>query len=1826
MATEVGSAYGRLGLNIDELRTNFGQAKAMLLELRELMQPMVANMQLRVPTPQQQQQTSGAVGTGAAGQTAQAAAAAQVANAAGKAASAVAGLTREEERAEEQAIRVAVAQQNWSVALAKLEQAELLHGKSQQFVTNLALLRAQAEKGNNALTDAQAVSNARAAASVFEYGKAQTFLSDILADTTITQERRLALQRELDSITTKSIANTNAAADAERQRLTATIQGSQEALRRNQAAQVGLAPTDPRRIALMREEMQLSASLEKSQQQLAAAHIKGAIDAKSFGQAIALIQREMAASSNDAVRLIELRNQLARVTDLERQAGDKLADTYRKQVIANQGLKTAITQNRQDFSQAPQGPQGDTRRMQLDKELLVLQRQLDTQNKQLADSEIALARASGQHIAALQIINRELITVGVTQTRYNQLMKTGHAILNEHNSILDTKAIRDAKAAAAAGEFAKAENILNTALSKILPTSERRVALSNALAQTQRQATAAANQYSDAVTQQYKQLGLLHVAQQKITAELAQTAKGSQREIDLKNQLIQVNKAIIGAEIAYFRALGANQAQQKQYANSMAALEQAQQRTTVGSKEWLRIQTQINQVMGQSHRQDELLADAKIRAARAARNYSEALRLINQQLGMTIPGTTRYNNLLAQQSQVTNQATGMLNRIKASFAGYAAGFLGAAAAMRAFGAAKDYILGGVSLVATLQEQERGVSAVLNSVNRGNQVLKDAITFGQRYGFTQKEMGEAASQAAILMQTSATSAEETFSVLARLQARAPGKTFNDAVRSIAELQAGQLQSIQRVFNVPARFAQEMRDAIESGIDPIKAVDVVLTRLGQTNAVLDARNQGLSRSFRDLAIESESLKREIGEVAAGPVQELTDAFAENAQRARDVIHGMRNIEEATPRERMQAFVDMFKNYRTSDSQWYGPIIRGFEAIGAAGNAAEKRLNASGKGIELSLEDLRKHAEKTAPYLASIGVAADKPLTDLETRLRANATQINALSNRYAQAQIGAIEFARSLNEINDANGRMVQAEDTFGWVQQINDSFPSAKDRAQEVDAALIALNATIGAAPNSKVANQYIPQLKALANEAIRLKALSPIELEIEIKIKNAQLMRDIGQRIIDEGVALTADLQKIDQDYATSSEAMQNEHMLNRIAAQNQIRDLETTYATDRLANETAFGNQRRDAASRFARETVQLEQTYGRERVRAALDFAKQMAQAEAQFAQQRARAIRDFGIQATRSERDYGQQRAKAIRDFGLQMARSERDFNQQLQRSLRDFNMQSERAQRDFNRQEARTQEEQARQLAEGRKQLQKDDAQALREHLRNLQRMQRDYEIDRLRSTEDFELERAVLLAEGRIAEAQVLASRFAVEQRRNAEDFSRGRSDAGDDFSRGRGDAARQLEEQERETAEANERARLQRLADFELQRQDAAAAFALQLADSKAARQQQIADANAAFALQQQDAAEAHAQQRADAAAAFALQQADAAAAHEQQKQAAIAAFAEQERDAATSHANMLAERISAYKREDAVNTAQHVLERLANKIAHDAELQQLKDANRAREQQEAFDRVEAWKARQAEYGARLKEYDKFVTDQTALFDKAMKEQAAIADLVAQGVNEDMAAMRVEMANSAEFLAKTFAEVDRLTTSAGAKAALAYLEGLTRTLRDNAKTNMEIGLGPYANNMQTKSPIKEGPLKDHHLSAQRVGKMYAEGIRIGLLAGQGEVTTALNVYKHAMDTQVDTYKELLTLSARNAQIPRNASDPHYVAGGVRAEANRTAWPTRPTQINIQLTAPVTMDGKTVGTIVAPFVSEVFSDDLTVAANVTNAVFTPGVSQSAFRKP
>lgn len=239
--------------------------------------------------------------------------------------------------------------------------------------------------------------------------------------------------------------------------------------------------------------------------------------------------------------------------------------------------------------------------------------------------------------------------------------------------------------------------------------------------------------------------------------------------------------------------------------------------------------------------------------------------------GLSQEELTRRQIAATQAQLKLQQATNAQQRAGQARAGAGANVLQLAAAVgvattgvEAVSAIANMAREGNALIVTLTTERKAVGALFGDVARGNKVYAEAIAFGQKYRFTQAEMGEAAQAASLLIRDGNSSVEKTFEVLARLQAKAPDKSFADAVRAVTELQAGQFQSLERIFNIPAAAVQGLSDKIKAGADPIEALDGLLNKMGITVGILQTRTEGATGAQNDYNVAIEGFKLALGDL--------------------------------------------------------------------------------------------------------------------------------------------------------------------------------------------------------------------------------------------------------------------------------------------------------------------------------------------------------------------------------------------------------------------------------------------------------------------------------------------------------------------------------------------------------------------------------------------------------------------------------------------------------------------------------------------------------------------------------------------------------------------------------------------------------------------------------------------------------------------------------------------------------------------------------------------------------------------------------------------------
>lgn len=290
----------------------------------------------------------------------------------------------------------------------------------------------------------------------------------------------------------------------------------------------------------------------------------------------------------------------------------------------------------------------------------------------------------------------------------------------------------------------------------------------------------------------------------------------------------------------------------------------------------------------QAERADQRLADAKIRAAASAKNYGEALRLIEAEMNRAGAGSLRFIQLQSTQQRVFDQSARAADQNRNALKALGGGALQVAAAFglatsvgAAFQQVLDRTVQGFMLSAELDRSERSLGVLLGSQQKANAVFDEANAFGQKYKFTQKEISDAVQGASRIIKESNQPVEMVIGTLSRLQTLNPEETIAGAARALSELKAGQIESIVERFNLSRTAANAMKKEIESGKDPVLVLDAALNKMGVTNDALKVRTEGTTGALNDAKIASENLNLALGRVAESKgAVEIVNWLAEGA----------------------------------------------------------------------------------------------------------------------------------------------------------------------------------------------------------------------------------------------------------------------------------------------------------------------------------------------------------------------------------------------------------------------------------------------------------------------------------------------------------------------------------------------------------------------------------------------------------------------------------------------------------------------------------------------------------------------------------------------------------------------------------------------------------------------------------------------------------------------------------------------------------------------------------------------------------------------------------
>lgn len=297
--------------------------------------------------------------------------------------------------------------------------------------------------------------------------------------------------------------------------------------------------------------------------------------------------------------------------------------------------------------------------------------------------------------------------------------------------------------------------------------------------------------------------------------------------------------------------------------------------------------------------------------AGAIQTLTRALDGMDTSATGTVRGLTQLSNL---QARLADESKGLFSRISSGSASVLefAGALGiATTAMEAATAVAARVRAGFALNAALDQDRRSIGVFLEDVNKGNKVFDEAIAFGQKYGFTQRDMGEAASYAASLIAQSTVSTQKQLEVLARLASLNPAEGIKGATFSLKELASGDITSLAERFNVSRKAARAMKDEVAQGNDVFLVMDKYLNSVGVTTDALSQRMLGAAGATNQYALAQERLTVALGKLAEKPGTAILNYFADIANNAASVLSFGDNLEKAAQKAFENA--DGFVKYR-------------------------------------------------------------------------------------------------------------------------------------------------------------------------------------------------------------------------------------------------------------------------------------------------------------------------------------------------------------------------------------------------------------------------------------------------------------------------------------------------------------------------------------------------------------------------------------------------------------------------------------------------------------------------------------------------------------------------------------------------------------------------------------------------------------------------------------------------------------------------------------------------------------------------------------------------
>lgn len=481
-------------------------------------------------------------------------------------------------------------------------------------------------------------------------------------------------------------------------------------------------------------------------------------------------------------------------------------------------------------------------------------------------------------------------------------------------------------------------------------------------------------------------------------------------------------------------------------------------------------------------RELERLRDSEIRAARAAGEHQRALFLNNNQLRAAIPNTIRYNQLLAQQSQIQKQMLqpSLADQFGASLKSNFLGVIGPAAlATAAIGGITAAITGGIAAggeALAVREQQNSLRAVAGSMGLYAEAVRTAKDQQLLFGGSLRENLDGIQGLTIVSRESGASLKQLIDLTQRLQLKSPEQGVGGARIAITEALSGNITSLSRRFEIPKEALKGLSDTSLPVAERLALIDTYLAKIGITSESVAGRVDKDAAAFRRLNAELEQTKLRAGD-------ELASAFGQSANGLARLIGLVNQNPQAiaelkalatrtvvTPQSVAESKVPGQLGLAPDPLKLFNPVTAGGEIGRIIGSAQDTNLQESARLLtQLNLiggESAAKADEVTAAYRRrEIGIEA---LVAKLRELRGNE-----------QAGLDLHDRATAANKlVTNAIGEQA--------LETLNANVEAERQKRVMASIALQAGLVQKGFITQAQGANILRGQLGAAADEAIRL--------------------------------------------------------------------------------------------------------------------------------------------------------------------------------------------------------------------------------------------------------------------------------------------------------------------------------------------------------------------------------------------------------------------------------------------------------------------------------------------------------------------------------------------------------------------------------------------------------------------------------------------------------------------------------------------------------------------------------------------------------------------